>query len=201
MSQNETNKDDKEMIVPEGTDNISEKEPVSPEESEKKTGTMGEECAEETKATADANEEVNFEAKYNELYDKYLRQAAEYDNFRKRTLKEKADLIKYGGESVLTNLLTVIDDLERGLKTIDTAQDMNAMKEGINLIYTKFKEYLSQQGVKEIEAADKEFNVDLHEAITKIPSEDKKGKVVDILQKGYYLNDKVIRFSKVVIGE
>jgi len=138
-----------------------------------------------------------------ELNDKYLRLAAEYDNYRRRTLKEKMDLSKSAGEDILVNILPVMDDFERGLVTIDQAKDINAVKEGIHLIYNKFREFLKQRGIKEIEAKEKEFDTDLHEAITKIPApnEELKGKVVDVVEKGYYLNEKIIRFSKVVIGE
>ena len=138
-----------------------------------------------------------------ELNDKYLRLAAEFDNYRRRTLKEKMELSKSAGEDILVNILPVMDDFERGLVTIDQAKDINAIKEGIQLIHNKFKEFLKQRGVKEIEAKEKEFDTDLHEAITKIPAPNKKlkGKVVDVVEKGYYLNEKVIRFSKVVIGE
>ncbi|MCK5028958.1 MAG: nucleotide exchange factor GrpE [Bacteroidales bacterium] len=138
-----------------------------------------------------------------ELNDKYLRLAAEYDNYRRRTLKEKMELSKSAGEDILVNILPVMDDFERGLGNIDQAKDINAVKEGIRLIYNKFDEFLKQRGVKEIEAKEKEFDTDLHEAITKIPAPNNKlkGKVVDVIEKGYYLNEKIIRFSKVVIGE
>lgn len=138
-----------------------------------------------------------------ELNDKYLRLAAEYDNYRRRTLKEKMELSKTAGEDILVNILPVMDDFERGLDNIDKAKDIEAVKEGIRLIYSKFGEFLKQRGVKEIEAKEKEFDTDLHEAITKIPApnEKLKGKVVDVIEKGYYLNEKIIRFSKVVIGE
>lgn len=138
-----------------------------------------------------------------ELNDKYLRLAAEFDNYRKRTLKERMDLMKSAGEDILINIIPVMDDFERGLEVIDKAKEISAVKEGVQLIYNKFKDFLKQRGVKEIEAKEKDFDTDLHEAITKIPAPDEKlkGKVVDVVEKGYYLNEKVIRFSKVVIGE
>ena len=138
-----------------------------------------------------------------ELNDKYLRLAAEFDNYRRRTLKERMELLKSAGEDILVNLLPVMDDFERGLDSIEKAKDINAVKEGVQLIYKKFEEFLKQRGIKEIDAKEKDFDTDLHEAITKIPAPDKKlkGKVVDIIEKGYYLNEKIIRFSKVVIGE
>ncbi len=113
------------------------------------------------------------------------------------------ELSKSAGEDILVNILPVMDDFERGLSTIDQAKDIKAVKAGIQLIYNKFGEFLKQRGVKEIEAKEKEFDTDLHEAITKIPApnEKLKGKVVDVVEKGYYLNEKIIRFSKVVIGE
>lgn len=138
-----------------------------------------------------------------ELNDKYLRLTAEYDNYRRRTLKEKMELSKSAGEEILQSMLPVIDDFDRALESIDESQDIEAVKEGIHLIYNKFRDVMEQQGVKEIEAKDQEFDTDKHEAVSKIPapSEDMKGKVVDVVQKGYYLNDKVLRFSKVVVGE
>jgi len=140
----------------------------------------------------------------NELKDKHLRLQAEFDNFRKRTLKEKTELMKSAGESILVNILPVIDDFDRALQTIGkTEKKDDPVVEGINLIYNKFQDFLKQNGVKEIEAKEKDFDTDLHEAVTKIPapSEELKGKNVDVIQKGYLLNDKVIRFAKVVIGE
>lgn len=143
------------------------------------------------------------EEKLAELQDKYLRLSAEYDNFRKRTLKEKIDLQRSANESLLVSLLSVSDDFDRALQSIDDARDIAAVKEGLKLISAKFNGFLSQQGVKEIDAGHKEFDTDLHEAITKIPAPSKKlkGKVVDVVQKGYFLNEKVLRYAKVVIGE
>lgn len=138
-----------------------------------------------------------------ELKDKHIRLQAEFDNYRKRTMKEKMDLIKSGGESVIVNILPVIDDFERALMAFSEMKDDDPLKQGISLIYSKFKEFLKQNGITEIEAKEKDFDTDLHEAVTKIPApkEELKGKVVDVIQKGYLMNDKVIRFSKVVIGE
>ena len=147
--------------------------------------------------------EPTAEEKLAELQDRYLRLSAEYDNFRKRTLKEKIDLQKSGNENLLNALLPVADDFDRAMGIVDEATDIKAVKEGMKLISGKFSGFLAQQGVKEIDAVKKEFDTDLHEAITKIPAPSKKlkGKVVDVVQKGYYLNDRVLRFSKVVIGE
>jgi len=141
--------------------------------------------------------------KLQEINDKYLRLSAEFDNYRKRSMKEKMEIIKSAGESILVNILPVIDDIERAMGSISEAKDIDAVKEGLDLIYNKFKEFLSQQGVKEIEALDQDFDTDKHEAISKIKAPDKKskGKIIDVVEKGYFLNDKVIRYSKVVIGE
>lgn len=141
--------------------------------------------------------------KYNELNDSHLRLMAEFDNYRKRTMREKADLIKTGGEGALKNLLPVIDDFERALQNIRTAEDVEAVKEGVDLIFSKFMGYLSQQGVKAIEAVGKPFNTEEFEAIATIPAPepDMKGMILDCVQTGYTLFDKVIRHAKVVVGE
>jgi len=141
--------------------------------------------------------------KLQEIQDKHLRLQAEFDNFRRRTMMEKVELIKSGGESVLVNILPVIDDFERALDSLKDVADDDAGKQGTTLIYNKFEEFLKQNNVKEIGALHQIFDVDLHEALTKIPAPEKKlkGKVVDVIQKGYLLNEKVIRFAKVVIGE
>jgi molecular chaperone GrpE len=143
------------------------------------------------------------EAELLEIKDKHLRLQAEFDNYRKRTMKEKMELLKSASEGVLVSILPVIDDFERALQSLQSIEGENPVKDGVLLIYNKFQDFLKQNGVKEIEAKEKDFDTDLHEAITKIPAptEELKGKVVDVIQKGYYLNDKVIRFSKVVIGE
>jgi molecular chaperone GrpE len=138
-----------------------------------------------------------------EMTDKFLRLSAEFDNYRKRTLRERIELTKTASESVLLGILPVIDDFERAMKSIEQGLDFEATKEGILLIYNKFNEFSKQNGITEINAAGQLFDTALHEALTKIPAppEDMKGKIVDVIQKGYYLNDKVIRFAKVVVGE
>jgi len=135
--------------------------------------------------------------------DKYLRLSAEFDNFRKRTLREKMDLLKNASESIIVNFLPVIDDVERAMKAIEISDNLETTKEGINLIYNKFKDFTKQNSVVEMEAKGLVLNTDHHEAITKIPAptEELKGKIVEVVQKGYMLNDKVIRYAKVVIGE
>lgn len=143
------------------------------------------------------------EEKLAEMQDKYLRLSAEFDNYRKRTLKEKMELSKYAEENILAKIIPFMDDFDRAMQHIDTVTDGEAMKNGLNLIYMKFNEFLKQNGVSEIEAIGSDFNVDLHEAVAKVPAEDenRKGKVVDIVLKGYYLRDKILRHSKVVVGE
>ena len=138
-----------------------------------------------------------------EWQDKYMRLSAEFDNYRKRTLKEKTDLTKSANAEMLKDILPVVDDFERGIDNIDKATDLEGMKQGIELIYNKFVEFLGKSGMKEIEAKETEFDIDFHEALTKIPApvEELKGKVVDVIEKGYLLNDKVIRYAKVVVGE
>ena len=141
--------------------------------------------------------------KYDELNDSHLRLRAEFDNYRKRTLREKSELIKNGWEGALTHLLPVVDDLQRALDNIHKATDMNAVAEGVDLIYNKFVAYLNSQGVKAIEVIGKPFNLESSEAIATIPAPqpELKGKVLDCVQTGYTLNDKVIRHAKVVVGE
>ncbi|WP_167613148.1 nucleotide exchange factor GrpE [Maribellus sediminis] len=188
----------------------NEAENTAEEQEQEVQATEEKETAEATSDKKKKSKKDKKEAKIEELedqlkemQDKHLRLQAEFDNFRRRTMKEKADLIKSGGESVLVNVLPVVDDFERALDSLKAVSDEDAGKQGTLLIYNKFKEFLKQNNIKEIEAMQQDFDVDLHEAITKIPapSEDLKGKVVDVVQKGYCLNEKVIRFAKVVIGE
>lgn len=143
------------------------------------------------------------EEKLAEMQDKYIRLSAEFDNYRKRTLREKMEMSKYAGENILLGIIPLMDDFERALKHMDSTTDCGALKDGIDIIYGKFSEFLKQNGVKEIESLGADFNVDLQEAVAKVPVEeaDKKGKVVDVVLKGYYLQDKVLRFAKVVVGE
>ena len=143
------------------------------------------------------------EEKLAEMQDKYIRLSAEFDNYRKRTLREKIELSKYASEDTLLKIIPLMDDFERALQHMETATEPGAIKNGIDLIYLKFSEFLKQNGIKEIEALNSNFNVDLHEAVSKVPvvENDLKGKVVDVVLKGYYLQDKVLRFSKVVVGE
>ena len=138
-----------------------------------------------------------------EQKDKYLRLSAEFDNYRKRTMKEKAELILNGAEKTISSILPIVDDFERALKNMETATDVAAVKEGVESIYNKFMSVLGQDGVKVIETKEKPLDTDFHEAIAVIPAPDKslKGKILDCVQTGYTLNDKVIRHAKVVVGE
>lgn len=147
--------------------------------------------------------EASGQDKYQELNDRYLRLYSEFENFRRRTAKEKLDLINSAGGKIITDLLPIIDDFERAIKNNATIDDATAIKEGIELIYSKMDQTLKSKGLKEIDALEKDFDLDFHEAITKIPAptDHLKGKVVDVVEKGYLLNEKVIRYAKVVIGE
>lgn len=166
---------------------------------------------EETVAEAEETVEVDsLGKKVSELEDQlakekkeYLFLMAEFDNFRKRTLKEKSEIIRNAGENVLKGLLPVMDDFERGIKAAESSEDSAAMKEGMSLIYNKLKKYLAQNGVKEFEPSDDTFDADKHEAISvvPVPDESKKGKILDTVEKGYMINDKVLRHAKVVVGQ
>lgn len=143
-----------------------------------------------------------YEKEIAELKDKYVRLYAEFDNFKRRTSKERSDLFKTANKEVLVSLLPVLDDLERARKSFDEAKDIGPIKEGVDLITSKFKNIVAQQGITEIKSMGEPFNTDLHEAITNVPapSENQRGKVIDVMEKGYMLNDKVIRFAKVIVG-
>ena len=142
------------------------------------------------------------ETKVAELQDTYLRQVAEFDNYRKRTIKEKAELILNGAEKTITAILPILDDMERALKNMDKMEDVAAVKEGVDLIFQKFVKILGEQGVKKIETENADFNTDLHEAIAQVPapSDEMKGKIIDCVKTGYTLNEKVIRHSQVAVG-
>ncbi len=142
-------------------------------------------------------------AQLEEQKDRYLRLSAEFDNYRKRTLKERSDMLKTVNGDTLSGMLPVLDDLERAMQSMEKATDVAAVREGVVLIYNKLQEFLKNKGIVEIDAMNQVFDTDLHEAITKIPAptEDLKGKVVDVIQKGYKIDTKVIRYAKVVVGE
>ena len=185
---------------------------------------LNEQMAEETKANETSVEENNAEENEKELsveeqlqqqltaceekiaaqQDQILRQMAEFDNYRKRTLKEKAELIKNGGEKAITSILPVIDDLERALQNMKIEnEEVKAMYDGVELIYNKFLKTLQQEGLEKIDTHEADFNTDYHEAIALVPAptDELKGKILDCVQTGYQLNDKVIRHAKVVVGQ
>ena len=187
-----------------------EKENINEEELKEQTvqDENGEETTEKEEVALTEEEKLAQElekanAEIEDQKDKYLRLSAEFDNYRKRTMKEKAELILNGGEKSLSSILPVVDDFERAIKTMETATDVQAVKEGVELIYNKFMATLAQNGVKVIETKDQPLNTDYHEAIAVIPapSEAQKGKILDCVQTGYTLNDKVLRHAKVVVGE
>lgn len=160
----------------------------------------------ENDKSAEESEESELEKaqkKIDELNDKYLRQVAEFDNYRKRVLKEKADLIKYSGEKIITTLLPVLDDMERAVQNMEKTEDVASVKEGVQLIIDKFIKLLKQEGLSRIETEGKDFDTDYHEAIAMVPGqpEDMKGKIIDCVTPGYMLNDKVIRHAKVAVAK
>jgi len=135
--------------------------------------------------------------------DRFVRLSAEFDNYRKRTLNEKMELTKTAAKDILYDFLFIMDDFDRAIDSMESIEDNESLKAGVDLIYNKCLSFLQKNGVKEIDAKGKEFNTDEHEAMTKIeaPNEEMKGKVVDVIQKGYYLNDNILRYAKVVVGE
>lgn len=163
--------------------------------------------AEDTEAEAEVNTLENQLAQAQEALEKekkeYMFLMAEFDNFRKRTIREKSEIIKNAGENVFKGLLPVMDDFERGLKASETATDVASVREGMELIYQKLKKYMEQNGVKEMETNGQSFDAESQEAIASIPApaEDVKGKVIDTVEKGYTINDKVLRHAKVVVGQ
>ena len=193
MDPKEKEKKAEELNVEE-TQNTAEEQPQNDQAEEAAPLTHEEQLEKELEEAQTAIEEQK---------DKYLRLSAEFDNYRKRTIKEKAELILNGGEKSISSILPVIDDFERAIKTMETAKDVSAVKEGVELIYNKFMAVLAQNGVKVIETKDQPLDTDYHEAIAVIPapSEEQKGKILDCVQTGYTLNDKVIRHAKVVVGE
>lgn len=151
---------------------------------------------------AEESEIEKLKQQLDEWNDKYLRQAAEFDNFRRRTARERVELIQTAGKDVISDLLDVLDDSDRAQKQMETTDDLTQIKEGVQLVFSKLRQTLTGKGLKPMEAVGIEFNPDLHEAITEIEAGDEmKGKVVAEVQKGYYLNDKIIRFAKVVVGK
>ena len=194
MSKNEKYQENNEEI----TDN---RENTPKEENVNNENIVGEEALDEKSELqlklAEAAEKIAT------LEDKYLRQAAEFDNYRKRTMKEKAELIKNGGERAIESILPVLDDFERAIATMEKSENAAELRTGVELIYNKFVGILKQNGLQKIETEGKDFDTDFHEAIAMVPTPDEslKGKVLDCIQTGYILNDKVIRHAKVAVGE
>ncbi|MCH4156724.1 MAG: nucleotide exchange factor GrpE [Muribaculaceae bacterium] len=201
----ETNKDTKETeetkVQPEVSDDNTQ-----PAEAEKSDAEAQPEKAEEPdELTKLQQENEKLKSDLQIVKKEYMFLMAEFDNFRKRTVKEKADLIKNGAENAMLDILPVVDDFERAIKSMDENAeiDIKVMKEGVELIYNKFMKYLEKNGVKEIDSTDKEFDTEFHDAVTTFPTDDesKKGKIIDTVQKGYTINDKVLRHAKVVVGK
>lgn len=196
MNPKEKENNQEEELKTQATPNECDEETVGQETSQENEAPLTEEekLAQELEK---ANEQIE------EQKDKYLRLSAEFDNYRKRTMKEKAELILNGGEKSISSILPIVDDFERALKNMETATDVAAVKEGVELIYNKFMSVLGQNGVKVIETKEQPLDTDYHEAIAVIPvpNEALKGKILDCVQTGYILNDKVIRHAKVVVGE
>lgn len=176
------------------------KEDITVENEKNEEKVTSEQEAKEQKEEKDPT--VELQAKVDELNDKYLRLYSEFDNFRKRTLKEKIELSKRAGTEIFEAVLPVLDDFERALGNIESAKDVAAIKEGVELIFHKLQKNLEAKGLEPMESKGQEFNDELHEAVTNIPapSDDLKGKVVDEVERGYYLNGTVLRYAKVVVG-
>ena len=194
-----------EKAAADTTDNSGdEAEAEIPENAEEEV-----ESGDESNNSSDSNESdeksplEKAQEQIDELKDKYLRSVAEFDNYRKRTLKEKAELILNGSEKAVGAVLPILDDMERAIANGEKTDDPQVLREGISLIYAKFQKVLESLGVKEIETTDADFDTDVHEAIAMVPGmgDDKKGKVLDCVQKGYKLNEKVIRHAKVAVGQ
>ena len=192
-----TNEENKEQEI-----NVEGEEKVTVDETTEESAQNGqddnqEEETQEKDPLEAANEQIE------ELKDKYLRAVAEFDNYKKRTLKEKTELILNGGEKTIVAILPILDDMERAAASAEKTDDIKALEEGWELIFKKLKKILESMGVKEIETKDADFNVDFHEAIAMVPGmgDDKKGKVIDCVQTGYTMNDKVIRHAKVAVGQ
>ena len=168
------------------------------EDNEQATDTMAEKSSAEEQNTAEPTPEEIIAV----WRDKYMRLQAEFDNYRKRTLREKMDLVASGGADVIKSMLSVLDDMHRAVVASEKSEDITALREGEKLVLQKFEEALRQKNVTEIEVQDKDFDPDFHEAVARFAAgEDKKGKIIDVVQRGYMLGDKVLRYAKVVVGE
>ena len=203
MSEKSKNEDNelknKKANAEEATAETAQEQSDAPEKEEM---TDEEKLQNELETTKESLEETTKESLEKEKKE-YMFLLAEFDNFRKRTLKEKAELIKNAGENAMKELLPVVDDFERAMQAAEESSDIDSIKEGIILIYNKFMKYLEKNGVTPINSTDADFNTEFHEAVTTFPTDDesKKGKVIDTVQKGYMMHDKVLRHSKVVVGQ
>lgn len=199
MSNNKNKEKEEETIIDNGQTPENDATPTEAavENQEETQEEILDEQGELEKKLAEAAEKIA------QLEDKYLRQAAEFDNYRKRTIKEKAELIKNGGERAIESILPVLDDFERAISTMQKSEEAEIYLTAVELIFSKFIKILEQNGLKKIDTQDKPFDTDYHEAIAMVPTPDEslKGKVLDCIQTGYTLNDKVIRHSKVAVGE
>lgn len=202
------NKENKEKVKSEEKEDIKAENCEKCDNKEENTEKSAEAAADEEKAAEEEKQEEKdplkeAEQKIAELTDKYLRSVAEFDNYRKRTIKEKAELILNGSEKAVTAVLPIIDDMERAIENGEKTEDPAVLKEGMVLIHQKFIKTLENLGVKQIDTKDKDFDTDFHEAIAMLPGmgDDKKGKVIDCVLKGYMLNEKVIRHAKVAVGQ
>ena len=191
-----TNEENKEQEI-----NVEGEEKVTVDETTEESAQNGQDDNQEETQEKDPLEAANEQIE--ELKDKYLRAVAEFDNYKKRTLKEKTELILNGGEKTIVAILPILDDMERAAASAEKTDDIKALEEGWELIFKKLKKILESMGVKEIETKDADFNVDFHEAIAMVPGmgDDKKGKDIDCVQTGYTMNDKVIRHAKVAVGQ
>ena len=192
MTEKDINIEDEETL---------EEAPVEETDKESEEEQKNEETSEEEAEEKDPLEKAQDEIA--ELKDKWLRSVAEFENYRKRTLKERAELILNGGEKVISAILPILDDMERAIENGEKTEDPAVLREGMTLIFQKFMKTLEGQGVSKIDTENADFDTDLHEAVAMVPGmgDDKKGKVIDCLQKGYKLNDKVIRHAKVAVGQ
>ncbi len=185
-----------------GSDNLNNGQQPHNTEEVSAVNDSTENNADDSAETSPTPEEL-MKQEIDQLNDKYIRLFAEFDNYKRRTAKERLDLMGSANKETVVSMLPVLDDFERAFKAFENANDVTALKEGVELIFTKFKNIMVSKGVKPIESIGQPFNIDFHEAITNIPapSEELKGKVIDEVEKGYFLNDKVVRFAKVVVGE
>lgn len=193
---------DKDQIINEVNDNLAEEnamEEALARELNTDDNVPGIGNLEESLVEDDPTEKLNEELK--EAKDKYLRLMAEFENFKRRNAKERIELIQTAGKDIVQSLLDVLDDSDRAAKQLETSEDIAVIKEGISLVFNKLRNTLQQKGLKAMESQGEEFNPDIHEAITEIPAAGMEGKIIDVIQPGYYLNDKLIRHAKVVVGK